>query len=51
MLNIGMTELLCFAIIALLILGPDNFLKAHVLLQNGMAKLKNSLVMFKMKLT
>ena len=25
MLNIGMTELLCFAIIALLILGPEKF--------------------------
>ncbi len=36
MLDVGMTELLCFAIIAILVLGQRSFRKLHALQVAGM---------------
>ena len=36
MLDVGMTELLCFAIIAILVLGPEKLRKLHALQVAGM---------------
>lgn len=35
MLNVGMTELLVFGVIALLVLGPEKLPEPHVLPENG----------------
>lgn len=50
MLDVGMTELLCFAIIAILVLGPDKLPEAARFAGRWYVRLKRLLPICKMRL-